>query len=57
MKTWIVTYLEADENPLSEEYRFFQCEADDAEHAQEQFENAEPRAQLLWVECQGEKNS
>jgi hypothetical protein len=53
VKTWIVTYLEADENPLSEEYLFFQCEADDAEHAREQFENAEPAAQLLWVECQG----
>jgi len=56
MKTYVVTYLDAyqmSENPLTEEYLFFQCEAEDAEHAREQFENAEPAAVLLWVECQG----
>jgi len=58
MKTYIVTYLDAyqmweNPNPLTEEYLFFQCEADDAEHALEQFVNAEPEAEFLWVECQG----
>lgn len=51
LKTFVATYLEAGAGD-DEDYSYFQCEAEDANHAREQFEDAEPNAKLLWIDCE-----
>lgn len=46
MDKFTVIYTKADE-PIG--WQFFQCQADDADHAEEQCINAYPGCAVLWV--------
>lgn len=48
MKTYIVLYRDDSLEPCEAPFAFV-CEADDANHAEEQLENAYPDADIVWV--------
>jgi hypothetical protein len=48
MNTYVVLYREVGSNPLDAPLGF-RCEAEDADHAQEQCENAWPDCDVVWV--------
>ena len=47
MEPFTVIYVEPSEG--LEFWQFFECQADDGDHAQEQCENAYPTCTVLWV--------
>lgn len=47
MEPYTVIYVEPSEG--LELWQFFECQADDDEHAQEQCEDAYPTCNVLWV--------
>ena len=48
MQAYTVIYREPDAHPLDTPEVFI-CQAEDADHAEEQAENAYPRALILWI--------